>query len=479
MPRLQPETLGQLQAAVRQPGYDRVPLRAGILHFGIGAFHRAHQAVYTDAALAAQGGDWGIVGVSLRSDVVAQQLNPQQGLYSVLAEDGNHAELRVIGAVLRVLVATREPEAVVAAIADPMIRIISLTITEKGYALAEDGESLNRGDPVIRADLDAPQSPASAIGLLALGLHARQQQGGAPLTLMSCDNLARNSHKLRTVLGDYLRLAFPDVLPWLAQSVRFPCSVVDRIVPAMTADARAHQSQLLGLDDAGAVATEPFSQWVIEDDFAAGRPAWELAGARFVTDVEPYEAIKLRLLNASHSAIAWCGLLTGCATVDAVMAVPELRGYIECLMSQELMPRIVVPAGFDLDAYRDALLARFDNPRLAHRCAQIAMDSSEKIAQRWLPALQAGVAPLLCRALGAWCYAVLCTDIALDDPRAAQLLAWRESEAPMGVRIAGVLACARITSDTVPEFARLCATVEARFNALHVPTDARVLTFAC
>ncbi len=466
MQRLQPQTLGQLQAAVRHPGYDRAQLRAGILHFGIGAFHRAHQAVYTDAALAAAGGDWGIIGVSLRSDAVAQQLDPQQGLYSVLAEDGEHAEIQVIGAVLRVLVATREREAVVAAIADPSIHIITLTITEKGYALAADGETLNVAEPTIRADLAAPESPGSAIGLLALGLRTRQQQGGAPLTILSCDNLARNSHKLRAVLGDYLRLAFPDVLPWLAQSVRFPCSVVDRIVPAMTAAARAHQSQLLGLDDAGAVATEPFSQWVIENDFATGRPAWEVAGARFVTDVEPYEAIKLRLLNASHSAIAWCGLLTGCATVDAVMADPALRGYIERLMTQELMLRLSAPSGFDLDSYRDALLQRFANPRLAHRCAQIAMDSSEKIAQRWLPALQSGPAPLLCRALGAWCHAVLCTDIALDDPRAAQLLAWRESEAPMGVRIEGVLANARITADTVPEFAGVCAAVEAELTVL-------------
>ncbi|MCK5885644.1 MAG: mannitol dehydrogenase family protein, partial [Alcanivorax sp.] len=431
MNRLNAQTLGELSTEVKQPAYDRGKLRPGIVHLGLGAFHRAHQALYTELAMAHAGGNWGIIGVSLRSENVSRQLLPQDGLYSVMSEDAAGSNLRVVGAITDVLVAPREPRRVTAAIADPQIQIVTLTITEKGYCLAADGKSLNVEDRAIAADLADPEHPCTAVGLLALGLRERLHGGGAPLTILSCDNLSENSTLLHAVLQDYLAASFSDVLPWLASSTAFPCSMVDRIVPGMTLQKRARQEALLGVVDEGAVATEPFSQWIIEDCFAADRPDWESVDVQVVDDILPYENIKLRLLNASHSAIAYCGLLAGKETVDQVMADPALRSYVQQLMEQDLMPALDAPPGFDLSDYRDQLLQRFSNPCLHHRCQQIAMDGCEKIGQRWLPILQAGEG---CRALlialSAWCQFVLHTDYELDDPKASQLFAWRHSDEP-------------------------------------------------
>ncbi|MCB1841742.1 MAG: mannitol dehydrogenase family protein [Halioglobus sp.] len=465
MQRLHPDTLATLSPEVQTPAYDRRALRPGILHLGIGAFHRAHQAVYTDDALAASGGHWGIVGVSLRSATVAQQLNPQSGLYSVLAEDADQRELRVVGAIQRVLVAPENPAAVTAAIADPAIRIVTLSITEKGYGLAADGASLDADDAAIAQDLAQPGQAGSAIGLLALGLRARYRNGAAPLTLISCDNLAQNSLRLQGVLSQYLRATFPEVLPWLDDAVAFACSMVDRIVPATTPEQQLRQSRLLGLDDAGAVRTEPFSQWVIEDRFATERPDWASAGVRFVSAVAPFEAIKLRVLNAAHTAIACEGLLQALPTVDAVMAEPAAGKRIERLMREELAVSLPVPEGFDMQAYCDALLARFANPCLGHRCAQIAMDSSEKIAQRWLPALRGdGDTPLLVQALASWLHLVLDTQVPIDDPRAERLLALRAGGLSREQRVVAALACARITAGTLPRFESLVAELQRNLD---------------
>lgn len=467
MKRLHPSTLGELNAAVRRPTYDRAGLRAGIVHLGLGAFHRAHQAVYTDEAIARSGGDWGIIGVSLRSADVSTQLLEQDCLYSVLSEDATGVEVRIVGAVREVLVASAGLSRITDAIARQDIRVLTLTITEKGYTLAADGKSLDRNDAIVKSDLKNPAQPRSAIGILALGLRQRVAAGGAPITIMSCDNLSANSRVLRAVLRDYLQSVFPEVLHWLETAARFPCSMVDRIVPAMTDAGRQRQAQLLGLRDEGAVATEPFSQWLVEDDFAAGRPDWDSAGAQLVADIAPYENIKLRLLNATHSAIAYCGLLAGLETVDAVMADDALRGFVQRLMRDDLMPALDVPPDFDLAAYGEQLLARFSNPCLRHRCAQIAMDGSEKIRQRWLPTLQqANASPHLLKALSAWCYFILLTDMPVDDPRAAQLLLLRESDAATDERLRAVLACAQVSADTLADFATVSAAVREHIDLI-------------
>ncbi len=484
MERLDATTLERLPPEVERPRYDRGRLRAGILHLGLGAFHRAHQAVYTEAALNSAGGDWGIVGVCMRSDRLARQLGPQDRLYSVWSRDATRERLQVVGALTRVIEAPREPEVLDAAFADPATRIVTLTVTEKGYCLADDGWNLDTALPAVRADLENPRCASTAIGLLARGLARRCERGGAPLTVMSCDNLSENGARLARVLRQYVEAAFPRILPWLDGELRFPASMVDRIVPAMTPAACEEQSLRLGLRDEAAVATEPFSQWIIENDFAAGAPDWPAAGARLVDDIRPFEAIKLRLLNAAHSAIAYTGLLAGRETVADVMQDPGLRGFIERLMALELAPALAAPAGFDLDAYRESLLKRFANPYLRHRCAQIAMDGTEKIRQRWLPTLrQLPDDSLLLRALAAWCFVVLCTDLELDDPRRTALLQLRGSGAPLAARLEQLLYCVGLAKADATQFDRwlqgLCCYcellahggVQAMAQSGELPTD--------
>lgn len=467
------ETLNQgaLEAAASTalvPGYDRQKLKPGILHFGLGAFHRAHQAVYTENALNHSGGDWGIIGVSMRSDSVARQLQPQDLLYSVLSEDGDLRSLQVVGALRDVIVAPSEPDKLIAAMASPDIRILTLTITEKGYCLGGDGFSLDLNNTGIQADLGNPGRPRTAPGILALGLRQRYAAGGAGLTVLSCDNLSENSARLKCVLRDYLQETGPEVIPWLDTQVSFPSSMVDRIVPAMSEAAREKQAVLLGLRDEAAVATEPFSQWIIEDDFAAGRPDWVSAGVQFVDDIRPFEALKLRLLNASHSAIAYLGLLAEKETVADVMAEPALAEFVHRLMDEALIPVLDVPPGFDVGRYRDQLLQRFANSCLHHRCAQIAMDGSEKIRQRWLPTLreQEMPHPLLLKALAAWCYFVLGTRLPLEDGRAEQLTAIRTSGEPLEKRLSAILALAAITPGEIPHYQRLEKCLLREFHTL-------------
>lgn len=464
---LHPSTLHLLNDDVSTPTYNRESLRAGIVHMGIGAFHRAHQAVYTDDAIARGGGDWGIVGVSLRKDTVSTQLQPQAGLYSVLSRDAMHTELRVVGSILDVLFAPENPARVATAIANTSTRLLTLTITEKGYCLASDGYSLDLSDPLIAADLENPYLPASAVGLIAYGLQKRLANGGEPLTVLSCDNLSENSQRLKGVLIEYLQASFTEVIPWLHECVSFPCSMVDRIVPGTTVEQKIEQSALLGLKDEGAVSTECFRQWIIEDQFAAGRPAWDQVGVELVDNILPYENMKLRVLNASHSAIAFSGLLAGLDTVDQVMADAQLCNFITRLIDTELIPAIDAPPGFDLKVYREQLLQRYQNPHLLHRCAQIAMDSSEKITQRWLPAFDSGNrTECLTTALSLWCFLVLCTDLSIDDPHSERLMSLRGSNEPMPSRLKNTLAVARFHSDSVRNIEQVSGQVLANLDIL-------------
>ena len=447
MQRLSNDTLAHVAAGVKLPAYDRSPVQPGILHLGLGAFHRAHQAVFTEQAMEHSGGNWGIVGVSMRSDRMARQLAPQDGLYSVLSEDQHGQQLQVIGAIQRVLAAPGESEALDELFADPSIRVVTLTITEKGYCLGEDGWSLDRSLLQVQQDLAHPNRASTAIGVLARGLVQRHRSGGAPLTIISCDNVGENSARLRAGLLQYLEATFPDIIPWLEEDVAFPCSMVDRIVPAMSEEGLERQAELIGLRDEGAVATEPFSQWIIEEHVATQVPDWAAVGVQFVADIRPYEEIKLRLLNASHSAIAISGLLAGKATVADVMANPVLAKQIVDLMTKELIPALNAPPGFDLFGYRDQLLERFTNPCLQHHCAQIATDSTEKIRQRWLATLQEqkGDSGLL-QELARWCYFVLGTELTINDPRAEALLGLRSNKEQTVGSIQRALECAGISA---------------------------------
>lgn len=404
-----------IPASVQTPGYDRSAQAAGIVHIGIGAFHRAHQAVYTDDAMNAGDRDWGIIGASLLSGDVAAQLNPQDGLYTVSAHCAAGSELRLIGAVQRVLVAADDPQAVIDAIAASTTHIVSFTVTEKGYLRRADGS----------LDLAAAIDGSSLYRFVAAGLAARKAAGLGGVTLLSCDNLAGNGGVLRRLMRDYLAAYHPDLSAWFDGECTCPATMIDRIVPATTDADRVAAEAVLGVRDEGAVVTEAFSQWVIEDDFAGPRPRWERFGAELVADVAPYETAKLRMLNGAHSALAYIGLGRGHEFVHQAIADPDIRPVIERLMREEAAPTIDAAPGQDLNAYADALLDRFANSALNHRLIQIAMDGSQKIPQRWLETLAWHQArgqrcPSLEAAIAAW-IAFLRNEHPVDDPLAEKL----------------------------------------------------------
>ncbi|WP_085033171.1 mannitol dehydrogenase family protein [Ensifer aridi] len=382
MTRLSRQTLGQLPKDVGRPNYDPARVTVGIVHLGIGAFHRAHQAAFTDAVLA-QDPSWGICGVSLRSPETRDALAPQDGLYTLKVQDGDGEELQVIGSVVELLCAPEDPEAVLRRMADPATRIVSLTITEKGYCHNPATGTLDENHPDIVHDLENPGRPRSAIGFIVEALARRKSAGTAPFTLLTCDNLPSNGHVLKRVVTRFAELRDP-ALAALVRNVASPSTMVDRIVPATTDSDRSAIAAALGVEDAWPVMTEPFRQWVIEDDFPVGRPAWENAGALFADDVAVFEMMKLRLLNGSHSTLAYLGYLAGAETVADAMALPGMEALVEGLMREEVSPTLPPLPGFDLAAYRAELLQRFRNPALRHRTWQIAMDGSQKLPQRLL-----------------------------------------------------------------------------------------------
>jgi fructuronate reductase len=384
--RLSRAALPHLAGDVVRPDHDPAALRTGIVHLGVGAFHRAHLASYTDALLG-RDARWGILGASLRHPDVRDALAPQDFLYALALRDGSAHPPRVIGAHTGILVAPEDPAALVARMAAPEVAIVSLTVTEKGYCRTASGD-LDIAHPDIAADLAAARSgpaktPRSVPGFLAAAFAARRKAGIPAFTVLSCDNLPHNGAALRRVVSQFATLTDPDLGAWIAEAAAFPSTMVDRIVPATTASDRAAIALALGAEDAWPVVAEPFTQWVLEACFPLGRPAWEEAGATLVADVRPWEEMKLRLLNGSHSAIAYLGQLAGWETVAEAVAEPALASMVADLMA-EVAPTLSMPAGIDVAGYERAVLARFANPALKHRTAQIAADGSQKLPQRLL-----------------------------------------------------------------------------------------------
>jgi fructuronate reductase len=439
-PRLRLESLaglGPRNRAWEGPAVDPRAVRTGIVHLGIGAFHRAHQAVFTELAAAASGrDDWGITGVTQRSAAVRDQLMPQDGLYSVLVRGDAAPPLRVVGSVREVLFGAGDPTAVVGRIADSAVRLVTLTVTEKGYRRDGTGR-LDRSDPEVAADLGG-RRPGTVVGQLVRGLQRRRSSDAGPVTVLSCDNLVGNGGVLRGLVHDFVDALPPAESPglsdWIASCVRFPSCMVDRMVPATTEVDRADVRAVLGLEDRGVVVAEPYRQWVIEDDFAADRPAWELAGAVLTTDVAVWEAVKLRMLNAGHSLVAYLGALRGYGTIAAAVADDDIASSVHGLMGEDVTPTLRVPDGLDLDDYRRTVLTRFANPALRHRTVQVAMDGSQKLPVRLLGTVRdrlgAGTVPRhAALAVAAWMAYVARgrdvrgRDLPLDDPRADRLRA--------------------------------------------------------
>ena len=424
MERLSRSTV--LPASVARPPYDPAALRPGIVHIGLGAFHRAHQAVYTQRALAASFGPWGIVAVNLRSPEPVEALEAQDGLYSVVVRGSAGDAAEVIGATVDWVCAARDREKVLAYLANPDIRVVTLTVSEKAYGLHPATGGLDLSHPAIAADLAHPHAPTGVIGFLVEGLALRRAAGVSPFTVLCCDNLPSNGRIVRLLVLDMAGRRDPDLARWIADNGSFPCSMVDRIVPAATEATRALAEALIGAKDSLALETEPFLQWVIEDDFVCGRPAWEAGGAIFAHEVEPYEKMKLRLLNGSHTLIAHLGLLHGLDYVRDVMAVPELVDQVRRHM-KAVVPTLDPVAGIDLDEYQRQLIERFANTAIAHRNIQIAMDCSQKLPQRiFAPAVEtlaSGVAAAEFAHVVALWIAVVRKRRDCDDPRREEILA--------------------------------------------------------
>ena len=401
MPRLNASLLARLDK-VSVPAYSRNRLQTGLVHIGVGAFHRAHQAIFTEGVLNRGDLRWGTIGATLRSSGTRDALAPQDYLYTVCARDQDGFELRIPGGLVNILTDARS---MIAAIANPQVRVVTLTITEKGYR-------------------DADRS-ASAAGILASALVERMNLQ-APLTILSCDNLSANGR----MLGERV-LAFceaPGLASWVRDHVAFPSSMVDRITPRTTAADREWLNTVTGYRDASPVVCETFSQWVIEDDFRTARPEWEAVGALMVNDVAPYERAKLRLLNLSHSVLAYLGLLKGHETIHAAVNDAELRAFVLQTLEREVMPHLEAPAGMDVNAYIASVLHRFGNDAVPYRTAQVASDGSHKLPQRIFPTLKAAwasgeIAPRLELALCAWLQTLKGqaedgTSITYDDPGA-------------------------------------------------------------
>lgn len=453
---------------------DQAPWTAGIVHLGLGAFARAHLALYTEDT--GETG-WGLLGVSLQRPDQRDHLAPQDCLYTALERRPEGTAARIVTCLTGVLVAPEDPEAVLAAMSAEATRIVTLTITEKGYCHDPATGRINWSHPTIAHDLANPATPKGAIGFMVEALRRRRTAGLSPFTVLCCDNLPANGRVVRGLVLEFTERADPALAAWIAAEGAFPCAMVDRIVPATTVADIAEAEALTGFADAAPVVHEPFRQWVIEDHFVGGaRPAWETVGAEMVAEVEPYEHMKLRLLNGAHSALAYLGYLAGHETIAETMADPALAGFVERLWRDEILPVVPPPPGADLGAYVAALDARFRNPAIRHRTWQIAMDGSQKLPQRLLGTVrerQAQGLPLPCLALviAAWVRYVGGIDetgapIDVRDPLAERLRAVQETAPDAAARVRAVLSLPEIFGTDLPQDAAFVAAVTEAYAAL-------------
>jgi fructuronate reductase len=434
----------------------------GIVHLGLGAFFRAHGAIYIEEAMAASGGDWGIVGVSLQSPGARDRLVPQGCAYTALELGPDGEKPKVVEVVQDVIVAREDPEAVLALMADPKVRIVSLTVTEKGYCHEPSTGALNLDHPDIVHDT-AEAVPASAPGFLVRALARRRAAGHAPFTVLTCDNLPENGRVVRGVVLALAREIDPGLADWIEAEGAFPSTMVDRIVPATKDEDIVRLARATGRLDLAPVMHEPFRQWVVEDEFVGGvRPDLGAVGVQLVENVTPYEHMKLRMLNGTHSSLAYLGYLAGHETIADTMADAAFARFVQHLWRAEIIPVLTPPPGESLAAYADALHARYANPAIRHRTWQIAMDGSQKLPQRLLGTLAetcaAGrKAPGLTLAVAAWMRYVGGVDetggaIEVKDPLADRLRGLSDRTADPAGKVRALLGVREVFS---PELAGL------------------------
>jgi mannitol 2-dehydrogenase len=389
---LNAQTLASGTDRVPMPGYDRSSVTTGVVHFGVGGFHRAHQAMYHDRLMNhGQALDWGICGVGVMPGDrrMKEVLDAQDGLYTLVVKhrDGTY-EPRVIGAITEYLFAPDDPEAVIEKMADESIRIVSLTVTEGGYNIHNVTGEFDPSTPDVAHDLEPEATPRTTFGLITEALRRRRERGLAPFTVMSCDNLPGNGHLAKKVFTAFARLREPGLGDWVQREVRFPNSMVDRITPATTDDDRAGILERFGIDDQWPVVCEPFTQWALEDAFSAGRPPYEDAGVQVVDDVAPYELMKLRLLNASHQALCYFAYLSGYRLVHEAAQDPLFQGFLRAYMDEEATPTLAPVPGVDLDDYKRTLIERFSNPEVRDTIARLCAESSDRIPKWLLPVVR-------------------------------------------------------------------------------------------
>lgn len=461
---------------VQLPQYDRQQLRSRIVHFGFGAFHRAHQALLTNRVLNAKGGDWGICEISLFSgDVLMSQLREQDHLFTVLEKGADGNQPIVIGAVHECLNAKLDSlAAIIEKFCEPQVAIVSLTITEKGYCIDPATGKLDTQNARILHDLENPTEPHSAPGILVEALHRRRERGLTPFTVLSCDNIPDNGHVVKNAVLGMAEKRSPELAKWIETHVSFPGTMVDRIVPAATEVSLAEITQELGVEDPCAISCEPFIQWVIEDNFVAGRPEWEIAGVQMVQDVLPWEQMKLRMLNGSHSFLAYLGYLAGFAHVSDCMQDDAFREAARRLMLDEQAPTLRI-TDVDLTAYADSLIDRFANPALQHRTWQIAMDGSQKLPQRMLEGVRVHLQresawPLLALGIAGWMRYVSGVDdagnaIDVRDPLSEKIRAIVETSSEKG-RVKALLALSEIFGSDLPQHAQFVDAITDAYQRI-------------
>tara|TARA_R110002051_G_C8769269_1_gene503255 strand:- start:25834 stop:27243 length:1410 start_codon:yes stop_codon:yes gene_type:complete len=450
--------------------------KVGIVHLGPGAFFRAFNAVYTDEAMRQAGGDWGIVAVSLRSATARDQLAPQGDVFTSVTLGPDGLKPRIIGSIVRTLVAPEDPAAVVAAMADPSVKIVSLTITEKGYCTLPATGALDVNHPDIAHDLAHPDLPRSAVGFIVAALAARRDASGKPFTVLSCDNLPSNGTLARAIVLEFARKRDVKLADWIAENVPFPETMVDRITPATTSENIAELADMTGFYDQACVFHEGFRQWVIEDNFVDERPAWDVVGAQFVTSVAAHETMKLRCLNGTHSTLAYLGYLAGYETIADAVADPNFAVLCDTLWQDEIIVTLTQPDGEDLPAYCASLMERYKNSAIQHRTWQIAMDGSQKLPQRMLGTIVDNLK--MCReprglilAVAGWMRYVGGTDendqpIDVRDPMSVALKEASDNAPTHASKVAALLAFDDIFPNTLSNDARFRDLVTKAYESL-------------
>jgi mannitol-1-phosphate/altronate dehydrogenase len=428
------DTLDQYDESLRVPTYDRAALVPAVVHLSVGGFHRAHQLLYFDE-LAERGitSGWGVTGVGLHQRHMKDALAPQDYLYTVVERSPDGERARVVGVMTDYLFAPDDPGQVLDRLTDPRTRMVSLTITGAGYRLDPTTGEFDADDPDVRADLCDPAHPRTVVGFIVEALDRRRRAGIAPFTVVSCDNMHRNGEATRASVTGFARLRDEVLARWITDRVSFPSSMVDRITPHTSPEERLAVAEKYGVDDRWPVITEPFSQWVIEDDFCNGRPPLDEVGVRFVPDVSRYELMKTRLLNAGHCALGYLGTLAGHTRIDRVMTEPLFWDYLTGMLDEEVVPLLPPPDGIDLAQYKRTLLRRFANPAIADGLPRLCRRGSTKMPHHLLPSLREALDrgrphALLTLAVAGWIRYLQGIDddglpIVVDDPRADELQA--------------------------------------------------------